>query len=212
MPSLTHAAIVKRRRDLLASGRLVAAPIGGNDDSATTLGELTRLAAIPPRRGSLLAQLAGLAPEGDFLELGSNVGIGTAFLADVARTNGTGHVYSVEGVPGIAQAAERTLKVLELDEWATITCQDFMEALSAASARQHEFSFAFIDGSHTYEPTRRYVDAVEPLMRRGGMIIVDDVGQTVGIRKAWRELARDPRFPTAWTDGRFGLLSVDRKR
>jgi predicted O-methyltransferase YrrM len=208
----TTVAILKRRQQLALSRRPVAAPIGGRDSGSTTLGELTSRAAIPPRRGSFLAQLAGLAPEGDLLELGSNVGIGTAFLADVARTRGSGHVYSVEGVPGIAEAAERTIKILGLGEWATIICQDFMETLTAASARQREFSFAFIDGSHTYAPTLQYVNAVEPLMRRGGMIVIDDVSQTAGIRKAWRELAADQRFPTAWSDGRFGVLSVARKR
>lgn len=202
--------IETRRQQLLASGRTLAAPLGNERTEPIRLGELTKLAAIPPARGKLLATLATFAPSGIRLELGSNVGIGTAYLAQVAAEQ-RGHVLSIEGVPAIAETAKTTLRATDLYPYADIICKDFDDWLDVGEkwiARRGELTFAFIDGSHQYAPTMRYAKRVQSLCVPGAMIVLDDLSQNDGMKKAWRELSRDTSFGAAWTDGRFGILSV----
>lgn len=204
--------IEKRRLQLLASGRTLGAPLGSEHTEPIRLGELTKLAAIPPARAKLLSTLATFAPSGVRLELGSNVGIGTAYLAQVAVEQ-RGYVFSVEGVPAIAEAARTTLRVTELQNHAEIICKDFDDWLDVGEkwiSRQGRLTFAFIDGSHQYEPTMRYTKRVQELCSPGAMIVLDDLSQNKGMKQAWRELSRDKSFGAAWTDGRFGILSVVR--
>ena len=66
-----------------------------------------------------LFQLTRVVRPHAVLELGTNIGMSGSYLAAALRTNGAGHLWTIEGIPDLAKAAQQTFQSAELDPWAT---------------------------------------------------------------------------------------------
>lgn len=57
------------------------------------------------------------------------------------------------------------------------------------------FDFVYIDGDHHYDAVRRDWELYSPLVRRGGLVVLDDAvlhgNDTVEVYRFWEELQRD---------------------
>jgi predicted O-methyltransferase YrrM len=52
----------------------------------------------------------------------------------------------------------------------------------------------FIDGHHEEHATLAYLERIVPFLSRRGVVILDDIRWSPGMRRAWTAIQNDPRF------------------
>ena len=122
------------------------------------------------------------------LELGTSLGITTAYLACAA---GKGTVHTLEGAPEIAAIARKTFESLAFRNIIQVP-GNFDDSLPAVLSGLNRLDFAFIDGNHREEPTLRYFEAILSGMHNDSVIIVDDVHWSAEMENAWKSIREHP--------------------
>lgn len=140
----------------------------------------------------------------EILELGTSLGITTAYLACADSRN---RVVTLEGsgaVLKIAQGVWRALKTENI-EWHEGNIDDTLYKCA-----RERLDLAYMDANHTYDATMCYADYLLPRMTERGIVAIDDIHYSAGMERAWEELKRDPRVTTSMDLYHCGLLFVDK--
>jgi predicted O-methyltransferase YrrM len=182
-----------RRRLLQDQTLLLVEDMGAGSVYAATrslsVATIARRAAKPPRLGKLLFRIAQRYQPATVVELGTSLGLSAAYLAGGASH---GRVFTLEGAPAVAEAADRNLRSLgPLD--VTVVTGDFDETLLPLLGRLPPVELAFVDGNHRREPTLRYFDVLLRHSARSAVLIFDDIHWSEEMEAAWAAIKRDPR-------------------
>jgi predicted O-methyltransferase YrrM len=78
--------------------------------------------------GRLLHYLIRTQKPGKALELGSCVGISGSYIASALAANGHGHLWTIDGSPGMAKLTKQTFERLSLQQWATSVVGSVLDA------------------------------------------------------------------------------------
>jgi len=162
--------------------------------SRRTVAGIARKSAKPPRLGRVLFRIARHYSPGAILELGTSLGLSTAYLAAGAPQ---AQAYTIEGSAALAAAARENLRSLGCE--ARIITGNFDTELGPLLQRIPPVDLVFIDGNHRYEPTLRYFEAIFPHASRSSVLIFDDIHWSRDMERAWAAIKKDPRV----------LLTVD---
>ena len=127
------------------------------------------------------------------LELGTNVGISSAYQASAMNINGLGHLVTLEASPFRARQAENMHKSLGLEN-VTYVLGYFAETLDNVLSQLKTVNYAFIDGHHQMQPTLDYFDQIWPHTSENAVVVFDDIRWSDGMRRAWQILKQDPRM------------------
>jgi predicted O-methyltransferase YrrM len=128
------------------------------------------------------------------LELGTNVGISSAYMAAALRDVGRGTIVTLEASPARSAIAKRLHEALELRE------VEYVLGLfdrTLESALGEPVDFVFVDGHHQYAPTLDYFDRVWKRSTEGTVFVFDDIRWSRDMERAWGDLQRDPRLRVA---------------
>lgn len=125
----------------------------------------------------------------NILELGSSLGISTAYISAVHSTN---HVISIEGNPACAAITQHNLEQLKLYNTDIVT-GSFEDHLPTAIDQLKSVDLAYLDGNHSYEATIGYFDMILPSLHSDSIIVLDDIYWSDGMLKAWEELKNHPK-------------------
>ena len=145
------------------------------------------------------------------LELGTSLGITTAYLASVSSHNKVLTFEGSEAVLRLAQGVWRTLR-LENIEWVSGNIDDTLYTIYSQQPKaksQEPIDLAFVDANHTYEATKRYVEWLMPRMTEKGVLVLDDIHYSKDMERAWQELKADERVTTTMDLYHIGLLFFD---
>nr|WP_262914633.1 class I SAM-dependent methyltransferase [Pontibacter vulgaris] len=149
---------------------------------------IAHTSAKPPKYGKLLFRLVNHFQPKTILELGTSLGITTAYLAE-ARNKG--QVYTFEGCPAIAQAARVNLKSLGLKNVQLIE-GNLDETLQKQLQHLEQLDFVFFDGNHRYEPTMRYFEQCLAKAHENTLFVLDDIYWSAEMKRAWQEIKKHP--------------------
>lgn len=140
----------------------------------------------------------------EILELGTSLGVTTAYLA---ATDSRNHVITLEGSAEVLKIAKGVWRALKLEniEWQEGNIDDTLYLYA-----REQLDLAYVDANHTYEATKRYVDYLLPRMNEKGIIVIDDIHYSVSMERAWKELKADSRVTTSMDLYHVGLLFVDK--
>ncbi|HEY4110989.1 class I SAM-dependent methyltransferase [Puia sp.] len=153
-----------------------------------SIASIVKNAAKPPRLGQLLHRVAAHYHPATIVELGTSLGLSTAYLAAGApRAN----IHTIEGVPAIAAAAGRNLDSLHLHP--TILTGSFDEVLPSLLPALPPIDLAFIDGNHRHDPTLRYFEQLLRHASPSSVLIFDDIHWSAEMETAWNTIKKDPR-------------------
>ena len=146
----------------------------------------------------------------EIIELGTSLGITTAYLASADSRN-TVHTYEGSGeVLRVAQGVWHALK-LENIRWyegnidQTLLGTDSSLLISAPA----RVDIAYVDANHTYEATKRYADFLLDRLQTKGVLAIDDIHYSEEMERAWEDLKQDPRVTTTMDLYHIGLVFVD---
>ena len=170
------------------------AAAGGETSSAVAaapmrkISDIARRAAKPRRLGQLLFRIARHYQPATVLELGTSLGLSTAYLATGAPA---AHVISIEGSASIREAAAENLRSLGLAP--ELVQGNFDEVLEPLLSRIGPVGLAFVDGNHRYEPTLRYFHSLMAQMSAPAVLIFDDIHWSADMERAWAAIRVDSR-------------------
>lgn len=150
--------------------------------------DIARHSAKPRRLGRLLFRVARHYRPATMVELGTSLGLSSAYLAAGAKD---ARLYTIEGSSALATAAGDNLRSLGLD--ARIVTGNFDDELGSLLQRVGRVDLAFIDGNHRYEPTLRYFEDLFKHASPCSALLFDDIHWSGEMERAWEEIRLDPR-------------------
>ncbi len=139
----------------------------------------------------------------EILELGTSLGITTAYLSSADSRN---HVVTLEGSEAVLQVARGVWQALRLKniESKVGNIDDTLYLYA-----REKLDLAYVDANHTYEATMRYADYLLPRMHEKGVLVIDDIHYSEEMERAWTALKNDSRVTTSMDLYHMGLLFVD---
>ncbi len=136
-------------------------------DRADGSGRLERLRQIPEETGRFIAMLAAMAPEGNYIEIGTSAGYSTCWLALACRQVGR-KITTFEVLDEKVKLAKETFKAAALEDVVELIKGDAREHL----VNYDNISFCFLDAEKEY-----YLDCYDmliPKMAAGGILVADN--------------------------------------
>ena len=153
------------------------------------VGDIARHAAKPAKYGRLLHRIARHYGCRRVLEIGTSLGLSTAYLASAKEVQ---EVTTLEGVPGIVELARENFAKLGLDN-STVVEGRFEDTLQGVLDAQTPPDLVFFDGNHQKEPTLRYFELCMRNHRETDVYVFDDIHWSREMEEAWEAIASDPR-------------------
>ncbi len=186
---------VERQRSLLLGNERI---ITVEDFGAGSVKGLTKQRVVqqiaatslkPKKYAQLLYRLVHYFQPDQIVELGTSLGITTAYLAK-AKQDAT--VTTMEGAAAIAAIAEEQFRELQLNNIRIVT-GNFDETLQQViDAAQQPFNFVFVDGNHRKEPTLRYFDQLLHKSTADTVFVFDDIHWSKEMEETWEQLKQHP--------------------
>jgi len=135
-----------------------------------------------PLKFSLIYQfLCKLSPAHTVLELGTSLGINTAYLSAVTK----GMLYSYEGDPALVDLAREHLSK---ESNINLVSGNLNETLNISLRALKKVDFVLIDANHRYEPTINYFNQIVPKLHAESILVIADIHWSNQMKKAWQEL------------------------
>lgn len=153
-----------------------------------SVNELARNALKPPKYAQLLYRLVRHYQPQTVLELGTSLGLTTAYLA---MANPAASVYTIEGSPAVAGIARENFAKLGLHNIRQYQ-GNFDEVLPPLVSQLSSIDLAYVDGNHRYEPTVRYFRQLLPVLHNHSILVLDDIHWSQEMEKAWEEIKAHP--------------------
>lgn len=134
------------------------------------------------------------------VELGTSLGVTTAYMAAPSRCN---TVQTYEGAEEVLDIAEQV--------WRTIGLTNIEPVLGNIddTLPQHcpeSVDMAYIDANHTFEATMRYFRQLLPTMDEQGIMVVDDIYHSPDMERAWRAIQSNPAVTSTVDCYHVGLV------
>jgi predicted O-methyltransferase YrrM len=145
---------------------------------------IARQSAKNAKYGQLLFRIARRYQPHYVLELGTSLGISTAYLAAADEHS---VVVTGEGNDSVATLARRNLDAIGLNNVRVIT-GNFDNTLPEMISRLPHIDLAFIDGNHRRQPTLNYFYELLKKIRPESVIIFDDIHWSREMETAWAEV------------------------
>ncbi|MEO5984765.1 MAG: class I SAM-dependent methyltransferase [Ferruginibacter sp.] len=179
------------RKKLLADERMIEVEDFGARLSST-LKKIRKVKQIAgtslktKKYAQLLFRIAKYYKASTIIELGTSLGITTAYLASANATN----VYSLEGSGSIAGLASHNIKCLGITN-TTIVTGVFEDTLNDLLAKVPKPDLVFVDGNHRKFPTLNYFSALLNSSKNTTLFIFDDIYWSNEMEEAWTQIKND---------------------
>jgi predicted O-methyltransferase YrrM len=153
-----------------------------------TIRDIARHSAKKPKYGQLLFRIAEHYDCKKILELGTSLGLSTAYLA---AADPYAKVITLEGAPAIAAIARKNFEALNLFNTELIQ-GNFDETLAAGLQQLSSPNLVFFDGNHRKEPTLRYFHQCLEKAHHNSIFIFDDIHWSSEMEEAWASIRSHP--------------------
>lgn len=195
VPKTRFTAIQALRNELRRSRQLISVTDFGagskiNTSRQRSIGDIARNSQKPARFGRLLFRLVQRFQAKTIVDLGTSLGITTAYLAEAAAPY-DGRVLTFEGCPETAAVAQQNFARLGLHNVA-ITTGNLDETLAPQIAALTAVDFVFFDANHRYEPTVRYFETCLTKIHNDTVFVFDDIHWSAGMEQAWAYIKDHP--------------------
>jgi len=173
-----------------------------------TVSELASKSSVPDKYGRVLFNLVQYFAPQSIIELGTCIGIGTAYMA---AAGASARIVTIEGSETLARLAQQNFNDLNFNNIKPVT-GNFDYKLPEVLTGLDSVDMAFIDGNHRYEPTLRYFHLLMEKSIENTILVFDDIYWSREMTRAWAEIKRDPRITLTIDIYRFGIAFLHRDK
>jgi len=179
------------RKLLLADTRTVAVKdLGAGSRVEKTQSRLVKQIAHsslkPARFSQLLFRMVDFYQPRIVLEMGTSLGVTTAYLAAAGNN---ARIITMEGAGEVAALAKKNFEKLQISN-AEMLEGNFDDTLPGLLDREKRLDFVFIDGNHRYEPTVRYFHQLLPALHEYSILVFDDIHWSKEMEQAWNDICK----------------------
>jgi predicted O-methyltransferase YrrM len=160
-----------------------------NKDRTKKVKQIARNALKSPALAQLIYRLAKFSEPGSIIELGTCLGITSAYLSKAAPGAA---VTTIEGCPQTAAVARQNFQDLKLNN-IRLEVGNFDHILPDILAEQQQLDFVYIDGNHRKDATLNYFNWCLPKVHENTMLIFDDIYWSSGMKEAWSAIKAHPQ-------------------
>ena len=158
--------------------------------------------SIRLKYGELLFRLVKYLQPANILELGTSLGISSAYMAFAAPD---ASIVTVEGCKGIAEKAAENFTRLGLKNIHQ-EIGNFDSVLDLIIADMPKIDFAFIDGNHRKDPTIRYFESCIKKSHNETVLIFDDIHWSEEMNEAWKFIQSQQSVTLTLDLFQFGIV------
>ena len=150
-----------------------------------SISDIAKRCSSPAKVSRLLYQIGVFLKAKNMLELGTSLGVNTAYLAQISAMT----IHTIEGSKGIHQVANNHLKKHENVIRHQGNINDLLEHILS---KMDSVDMAYFDANHTYEATLTYFDQVFHKRLPSSVFIIGDIHWSTGMEDAWKEIIHMP--------------------
>lgn len=165
------------------------------------ISSIAKFSPSSPRKARQIYSITKFLDAQNILELGTNLGIGTAYLAKACSE---AQIKTVEACPNVLSFAKAFLKKVKAENIQVI-CNDFDTYLSKNNL-SHDL--VFIDGNHTKNATLRYFNLFLEKNKKPFTIIFDDIYWSKGMTEAWKKIIINKAVNLSLDFYSFGIVFI----
>jgi len=169
--------------------------------------DIARMSGSPKRFGEYLFKTVDWLNANRVLELGSNLGIGTSYLA--AALPSDGKLVSIDADENLIKRARGAVKSIAPQADAILLLGTFVDQLDAALKELDTVDLAFIDGHHAEQATKDYFAQILLHCHEKSVIILDDIHWSPGMEAAWAWVKAQPQVTCSIDLFRWGVVFLD---
>lgn len=144
-------------------------------------------ASVSPSYGRLLHKLVRDNAPRKCLELGTCLGISSAFISSALSLNGAGRLVTLEGSRSRSTYAQSVLKSLDLPDIDHVV-GPFNRTLRPLLQDYQKFDFCYIDGHHDGTATIKYFESISSVLADGSIVVIDDITWSDDMNRAWNTI------------------------
>lgn len=146
-----------------------------------TVRQIARSSLTSSGHARRMCRLAQFIHAGTLLEIGTSLGLTTAYLASA---NPNARVISLEGCPELSRIARRNLEQLGIGNAEVIT-GNFDDTLPGALRLLGKADLVFIDGNHRGEALEEYFRQCLDYVQNDSVVVIDDIRCAPDMEQAW---------------------------
>jgi predicted O-methyltransferase YrrM len=173
---------------------------GAKKSRQSTVKEIASQSLKDPKYASIIGKLVEHYKPKSVLELGTSLGISTAYLSQ-----GNTSVYTIEGSGAILDQAKKVWHNLDLSNISSCN-GSFDKYLEEIWPEIKQPVIVFVDGNHTYRATLRYFDFFINRLKPDSFIVFDDIHWSHGMEHAWEKIIADKRVSLSVDIFEMGLI------
>lgn len=144
--------------------------------------------ASSPKQGRFLFRLVHFLRPQVILELGSNLGIGTLYMAEACSSQT--RIFTYEGCPNIAHLSQR-LHQNSHTEIQSIT-GNLDETLLTQFTKIQRVDLVYFDANHKLKPTMYYFELCLEKAHENTCFVFDDIYHSSEMKRAWQCIRENP--------------------
>ena len=159
------------------------------DQRFVRVSDIARKSSVSRKKGELLFRFVWHFKPANILELGTSLGLSTAYFSLAARDS---RIITIEGCIDSASVAQENFDKAGLRNIQIIT-GNFEDRLVEALALMPSPDLVFFDGNHKMKPTLSYFEQCLQHIHPGTVFIFDDIHWSKGMEEAWKCICSHPK-------------------
>ena len=165
---------------------------GTGSDREARVFEIAKTSLKRPKWAQLLYRVVHFTKAQHVLELGTSLGLTTAYMAAV---NSEIRCVSLEGSEEIAKIARENFEKLELDN-IELVVGNIDETLELQLTKSDKLEVVFFDANHRKEPVMKYFLQCLEHIHPDSVFIFDDIHWSAEMEQTWRQIRKNSRVTT----------------
>jgi predicted O-methyltransferase YrrM len=161
----------------------------GSKKYPVTVRSVARRSLASRKEARRLSRMVSFVHAGRILELGTSLGITTAYLA---KANPGARIITLEGCPELSKMASNHFSGLDLKN-ITVRVGRFEDTLGPSLEELEKVDLVFIDGNHRGEALLNYFNRCLGHANNNTVIVIDDIHASPSMERAWETICRDER-------------------
>lgn len=201
-PFYMYSTIEKQRHKLLNNNTVInKTDFGTGKSKKLKVSNIASKSLCKPRNGQLLHRIVNYLDLNNLLELGTSLGISTAYIACSSKNK---QCITLEGCEQTAAIAQQTFNALNVTNIEILT-GNIDTTIHTALSKLSTVDFVFIDANHSLQATMHYFELILPKLSEKAVIVFDDIYWSKEMKQAWLKIKENVHVTSTIDLYHFGI-------